>query len=91
MPVVTVSLCEVGYDGYKSIQKGNRSRIVNKFLKEHSLKNSYKYVYDPNKMNDRFDVPIKLTALEVYQKQEHLERTLQTLWEENKRLKEMVE
>jgi len=38
MPVVSVSLSEIGYDGYKSIPKGLRSKLVDKLLREYDLK-----------------------------------------------------
>jgi len=38
MPVVSVSLSEIGYDGYKSIPMGLRSKLVDKLLREYALK-----------------------------------------------------
>jgi len=38
MPVVSVSLSEIGYEGYKSIPKGLRSKLVDKLLREYDLK-----------------------------------------------------
>ena len=38
MPVVSVSLSEIGFEGYKSIPKGLRSKLVDKLLREYALK-----------------------------------------------------
>lgn len=38
MPVVSVSLSEIGYEGYKSIPKGLRSKLVDKLVREYALK-----------------------------------------------------
>jgi len=38
MPVVSVSLSEIGYDGYKNIPMGLRSKLVDKLLREYALK-----------------------------------------------------
>jgi hypothetical protein len=44
MPAITASLSETGYDGYKSIPKGNRSRVIDKLLQEYAL-NRFKIRY----------------------------------------------
>lgn len=88
MPVVTISLCEKGYEGYTSITKGQRSQIVNKMLKDYALKRSVRYVFD----NGPQRPPYHLTAHEVWTKQERLEQLINDLYEENTRLKqEMIE
>jgi len=38
MPVVSISLSEIGYNGYTNIPKGLRSKLVDKLLREYDLK-----------------------------------------------------
>ena len=37
MPVVSVSLSEVGYEGYKGLPKGRRSRMIDRMLRDYAL------------------------------------------------------
>ncbi len=41
MPVVSVSLTDVGYEGYKSIPIGRRSRRIDKMLREFALEHHH--------------------------------------------------
>jgi hypothetical protein len=38
MPVVSISLSEIGYNGYTNIPKGLRSKLVDKLLREYDLR-----------------------------------------------------
>jgi len=38
MPTVSISLSEIGYNGYTNIPKGLRSKLVDKLLREYDLK-----------------------------------------------------
>ena len=37
MPVVSVSLTEIGYEGYKELPKGQRSRYIDRMLRDYAL------------------------------------------------------
>jgi len=37
MPAITASLSETGYEGYVSIPKGMRSKVIDKMLRDYAL------------------------------------------------------
>ena len=81
MPVVSVSLTNVGYDGYVSLPKGQRSRIIDKMVREYALERI--------RINAPHEEKHYLTVAEVLERQTKLEITISTLMDENKRLKEL--
>lgn len=83
MPVVSVSLSKVGYDGYDSLPRGQRSRIIDKMLREYAL--------DRVRIMAPYEDKNYLTVKEVLDRQTKLETTISTLMDENKRLKELKE
>lgn len=94
MPVVTVSLCEVGYEGYARIPKGQRSRVVNRMLKEYALSVSERFWYQDEQMfgrNRRTIADQPISAAMVWERQSRMEQRLQELLEENTKLKELTE
>ena len=94
MPVVTVSLCEVGYEGYKDIPKGQRSRVVNRMLKEYALSISERFWYQDEQMygrNRRTMADRPISASMVWERQARMEDRLAELLEENTKLKELKE
>jgi len=82
MPVVSVSLSEIGYEGYKSIPMGLRSKLVDKLLREYALKSNS--VVLP--FADR-----AVSVQTVLDNQHQLELDLKYLTEENDRLQELKE
>ena len=93
MPVVTVSLCDAGYEGYKSIMRGLRSRVVNRMLKEYALDISQRYWYEDDKMysrNRRTRADRPTSAAQVWEQQQWLEERMALLIEENKELRKKV-
>jgi len=82
MPVVSVSLSEIGFEGYKSIPKGLRSKLVDKLLREYDLK-SHSVVLP---FADR-----AVSVQTVLDNQHQLELDLKYLTEENDRLIELKE
>jgi len=84
MPAITASLSEVGYEGYVSIPKGMRSKVIDKMLRDYALKRIHVYrefegqisvqeVLDREKYN--------LITLKTHQEE------IRTLKEENKKLR----
>jgi len=43
MPAITASLTEIGYEGYTSIPKGMRSKVIDKMLRDYALKRVHVY------------------------------------------------
>ena len=82
MPVVSVSLSEVGWEGYKALPRGKRSRIIDKMLREYAL--------DRIRMTAPHEEKGYLTVAEVLERQTYLQTTLDTVMTENKRLKEVT-
>jgi len=76
MPVVSVSLSETGYEGYVSIPKGERSRCINKLLKEYALKSNWTVRNGEH-----------LTVNEVFERQRFMQQTIETAHKEIKALK----
>lgn len=83
MPVVSVSLSKVGYDGYDSLPRGQRSRIIDKMLREYALERI--------RVSAPHEDKHYLTVREVLERQTYLETTIDTLTKENKILKELKE
>jgi|TARA_R100000049_G_C1878119_1_gene35457 hypothetical protein len=80
MPVVSVSLSEVGWEGYKALPRGKRSQMIDKMLREYALDHQRTVMGQE-----------ALSVKEVLERQKYLETTNQTLNEEIKRLKELKE
>jgi len=78
MPAITASLSETGYEGYVSIPKGMRSKVIDKMLRDYALKKTMIY---------REQVG-QISVQEVLDQHDNLIISLKTLQEENKLLKE---
>jgi len=84
MPTVSVSLSDIGYEGYASISKGSRSKIIDKMLRDYALKRAYTVINEEH-----------LSVHDVMERQFHFTKTMQqrqdeidTLKAELKELKE---
>jgi len=78
MPAITASLSETGYEGYTSIPKGMRSKVIDKMLRDYALQKTHVYREQMGQMS----------VQEVLDKQQYLEISLQTAREELRELKE---
>jgi hypothetical protein len=78
MPAITASLSETGYEGYTSIPKGMRSKVIDRLLRDYALDRVHIY---------REQVG-QVSVKEVLDKQEFLEMSLQTGYQELRDLKE---
>lgn len=76
MPVVSVSLSEVGYEGYKELPKGKRSEYIDRMLRDYALS---RHTVTPRPGESE-----RLTVKEVLERQQFLEQTINTLNEELK-------
>jgi metal-responsive CopG/Arc/MetJ family transcriptional regulator len=77
MPVVSVSLSEVGYEGYKELPKGKRSEYIDRMLRDYAL--------ERHTVTPRAGQTERLTVRQVLDRQQYLEQTIKTL---NHELKE---
>jgi hypothetical protein len=78
MPAITASLSEVGYEGYVSIPKGMRSKVIDGLLRGYALKHTrIKHVELGS-----------ISVQEVLDKQKFMEMSLNTNYEEITMLKE---
>ena len=78
MPAITASLSEVGYEGYVSIPKGMRSKVIDGLLRGYALKHArIKHVELGS-----------ISVQEVLDKQKFMEMSLNTNYEEITMLKE---
>jgi len=75
MPVVSVSLSEVGYEGYKELPKGRRSRYIDRMLRDYAL--------DHHHVKGR-------SVREIGEMQVNLKAMIESLQQENKKLKEQL-
>jgi len=77
MPAITASLSETGYEGYTSIPKGMRSKVIDRLLRDYALEKVHIY---------REQIG-QVSVKEVLDKQEYLEMSLQTAHQEIRDLK----
>jgi len=77
MPVVSVSLSEVGYEGYKELPKGRRSRMIDRMLRDYALDHHHM----PTSMGRK-------SVREIGEMQVNLKAMIASLQKENKKLKE---
>jgi len=75
MPTVSVSLSEIGYEGYTSIIKGNRSRIIDQMLRSYALKRAKVYLNEEH-----------LSVQKVMERQHHFTETMKQRQDEIDRL-----
>jgi len=75
MPVVSVSLSERGFEGYTSLTKGLRSRIIDKMLCEYALKRTFTVINEEH-----------LSVHDVMKRQFHFTETMQQRQDEIVRL-----
>jgi hypothetical protein len=78
MPAITASLSKTGYEGYTSIPKGMRSKVIDRLLRDYALKKATIY---------REQVG-QVSVQEVLDKQQYLEISLQAAYQELRELKE---
>jgi len=83
MPAITASLSEVGYEGYKTIPKGMRSKAIDTMLRDYALNRTH--------VRTEFE---RLSVQEVLDRQKNYEaiqanylEQIMTLREELKQLK----
>lgn len=74
MPVVSVSLSEVGYEGYKELPKGKRSEYIDRMLRDYALE---RHTVMPRPGDTE-----RLSVKQVLDRQQYLEQTIRTLNEE---------
>jgi hypothetical protein len=84
MPAITASLSKVGYEGYESIPKGQRSKVIDKILRDYALKRTHVIIEGRG----------QLSVMEVLDRQKNYEaiqanylEQIMTLREELKELK----
>jgi hypothetical protein len=77
MPVVSVSLSERGFEGYTSLTKGLRSRIIDKLLCEYALKRTYTVINEEH-----------LSVHDVMKRQFHFKETMQQSQDEINKLRQ---
>jgi len=78
MPAITASLSEIGYEGYVSIPKGMRSKVIDKMLRDYALKKTMIYREQVGQMS----------VQQVLDQREQDLISMKTLQEENKLLRE---
>jgi len=76
MPVVSVSLSETGYEGYRSLTKGLRSKIIDRMLCDYALKRAHTVINEEH-----------LSVHDVMKKQFHFTQTMQQSQDEIRSLK----
>jgi hypothetical protein len=76
MPVVSVSLSEIGYEGYTSLTKGLRSKIIDSLLCDYALKRAHTVINEEH-----------LSVHDVMKKQFHFTHTMQQNQEVIEKLK----
>ena len=77
MPVVSVSLTDVGYEGYKELPKGQRSRYIDRMLRDYAL--------DHHHVTDSTG---RRSIREIGEMQVNLKAMIASLQKENKALRE---
>jgi arsenate reductase-like glutaredoxin family protein len=76
MPVVSVSLSKIGYEGYLTLPKGGRSRKIDQLLREYALEHHKVHSFEES-----------ISVAEVLRRQEFMKQSLETLYDQNKQLK----
>jgi len=79
MPVVSVSLSEVGWEGYKALPRGKRSQMIDKMLREYALDNQRTVMHQES-----------LSVREVLTRQKDLEERLHLQYQEIQELRKKV-
>jgi len=82
MPAITASLTEAGYEGYVSIPKGNRSRVIDKLLQEFALNRAKIRYGSPGNYTE----PTGKTVTQVLEDNKYLEQCLVAADKELERL-----
>jgi hypothetical protein len=77
MPAITASLSEVGYEGYVSIPKGMRSKVIDTMLRDYALKRTH--------VLTSFE---KMSVQDVLDRQKFMQISMETFQDEIKTLKE---
>lgn len=72
MPAITASLSETGYEGYVSIPKGMRSKVIDKMLRDYALKRTHIYR----------EFEGQISVQEVLDRQKKMEQTIETLYQQ---------
>jgi len=72
MPAITASLTETGYEGYISIPKGMRSKVIDKMLRDYALKRTHIYR----------EFEGQVSVQEVLDRQKKMEQTIETLYQQ---------
>jgi len=72
MPAITASLSEVGYEGYQSIPKGMRSKVIDKMLRDYALKKVHVYR----------EMEGQISVQEVLNREKKMIQTIKTLYEQ---------
>lgn len=83
MPAITASLSEVGYEGYRAIPKGMRSKVIDRMLRDYALKRTHVLTeFEHMSVQDVLDrQKFMQISMETFQDE------IKTLKEENKQLK----
>jgi len=71
MPAITASLSDIGYEGYTSIPKGMRSKVIDKMLRDYALKKVHVYR----------EMEGQIAVQEVLNREKHNQATIKTLFE----------
>ena len=91
MPVVSVSLSEVGYEGYKGLPKGSRSRMIDGMLRNYALDHHHTVVNNQRRsMREVSDAQVMLKQrIASYEEKElNTEAIIKILKEELKEAKQ---
>jgi len=72
MPAITASLTETGYEGYKSIPKGMRSKVIDKMLRDYALKKVHVYR----------EMEGQVSVQEILNREDKMIQTIKTLYEQ---------
>lgn len=76
MPTVSVSLSDIGYEGYTSISKGTRSKVIDRLLRDFALKRAMTVHHGEH-----------MSVQQVFERQKYLEMTIETYGKQIKDLK----
>ena len=79
MPVVSVSLSKVGYEGYVALPRGKRSQKIDEMLREYALDRQRTVLHDQ-----------ALSVREVLERQKDMEERLHLQYKEILELREKV-
>jgi antitoxin component HigA of HigAB toxin-antitoxin module len=72
MPAITASLSETGYEGYKSIPKGMRSKVIDKMMRDYALKKTHVYR----------EMEGQVSVQEVLNREQYHLQTIKTLYQQ---------